>query len=102
LVSVDYGRSTSLGSVIGRINYANRFSSSSWLVEQFFYFVIPLLLLPYSFLCTPSPQGKISSSFELSVVVLQFCWNSTEIKKRFAKKQISMNLVIQRNEKDKK
>jgi YaiO family outer membrane protein len=29
LVSVDYGRSTKLGSIIGRINYANRFSSSA-------------------------------------------------------------------------
>ncbi len=29
LVSVDYGRTTGLGSVIGRINYANRFSSSA-------------------------------------------------------------------------
>ena len=29
LMSVDYGRSTNLGSIIGRINYANRFSSSA-------------------------------------------------------------------------
>lgn len=29
LLSVDYGRSTKMGSIIGRINYANRFSTSA-------------------------------------------------------------------------